>query len=486
MNTRRRASASRPISLAARVTWFVCAAMALVFLIFNWIGISLLDQHFAEMDEEELGGIAASVAQALSEPSDWNDAQPMQRAVRGHHGVYYYVVDAAGTALYVSADGPDLARFASHESPTDLADMRRLKIWVEQGTHYRGAVVEVGGESSESDRYTIAVATEIDHHLTFIRSFKRIQWWTLCIVMCIAILVVWIAVRWGHMPIRRANDKIRGITSSKLHVRLEPREVPIELAETIQSFNAMLDRIEQGYSRVASVSADIAHELRTPVTNLTTQTEVALGQTRSAENYREILYSNLEELSRLNRMINDMLFLAQTENATENLHRETVKLDEIIQGLFEYFEAWVEDQGISLQLSGHTVAITADPDMLRRAISNLLSNAIRYTPRGASVIVRLYQDTGTTTVSVENPGQKIRPEELELLFTRFYRGDPSRRRQTEGAGLGLAIVKTIAEAHGGTVRAESDDRTTRFLIVLPLLQTTGGRDLLTPRPNSDG
>ena len=473
MNNKRCTSARRPISLAARVTWFVCAAMALVFLIFNWIGIRLLNQHFAEMDEEELGVIAASVVQALGESHDRNDTRPLQRAVRGHHGVHYYVANAAGEALYVPAAGPDLARFASHEPPVDLADVRRLKIWVERGKHYRGAVLAVGGNGNVDDRYTIAVAMEIDNHLAFIRSFQRIQWWTLCIVMCIAILVVWIAVGWGHLPIRRANEKISRITSSKLHMRLEPREVPIELEETIQSFNAMLDRIEQGYSRVASVSADIAHELRTPVTNLTTQTEVALGQTRSAENYREILYSNLEELGRLNRMINDMLFLAQTENASENLHLETVKLDEIIQGLFEYFEAWVEDQGISLQLIGHAVAVTADPEMLRRAISNLLSNAIRYTPRGASVTVRLDQDTGTTTISVENPGPRIPPEELQLLFTRFYRGDPSRRRQTEGAGLGLAIVKTIAEAHGGTVHVESSDTMTRFVIVLPLFPTNG-------------
>lgn len=441
--------------------------MTLVFLIFNWISIGSLERHFAEMDEEELGVIASSVIRALGEVNDDGDVQALRRAVRGHHGVYYYVADAAGETLYAPEAGPDLARFAANDPPADHASAPDMTIWQESGMHYRGAVVQVGGDASLSERYTIAVAMDIGGHLAFIESFKRIQWWTICVVMCIAILMAWIAVRWGHMPIHRANEKIRAITSSKLHMRLDPKEVPVELEETVASFNGMLGRIEDGYAQLANVSADIAHELRTPVTNLTTQTEVAVGQSRSADEYREILYSNLEEFGRLNRMINDMLFLAQTDNALDSLRLEAVDLTETIQGLFEYFDAWVEEQGVLLQLRGQVAAVRADREMLRRAISNLLSNAIRYTQRGKVVTVRLHQDMRTTTISVENPGQKIQPEELPHLFNRFYRADPSRQRKNEGAGLGLAIVKTIVETHGGTVHAESDDTITRFVIVLP-------------------
>jgi two-component system heavy metal sensor histidine kinase CusS len=465
--TNRSAIAHRPASLASRVTWLVGLAMLVVFLIFNWISVRSLDQHFAEMDEEELGVIASSVIRALGEVHDNSDAQALQRAVRGHHGVYYYVANAAGETLYAPRSGPDLARFAANERPIDLASEQKMAIWEENETHYRGAVLQISGDETQGERYTIAVAMDIGGHLTFIRSFKRIQWWTVCIVMCIAILVAWSAVRWGHKPIRRANEKIRAITSSKLYMRLDPKEVPIELEETISSFNAMLGRIEEGYAQLANVSADIAHELRTPVTNLTTQTEVAVGQARSADEYREILYSNLEEFGRLNRMINDMLFLAQTESAPADLHLETVNLTETIQGLFEYFEAWVEDQGVSSQLKGRAAPIRADQGMLRRALSNLLSNAIRYTPRGETVTVTLSQNEQTTTISVENPGEKISEEELPRLFNRFYRGDPSRQRKGDGAGLGLAIVKSIVEAHGGKVGVESDDARTRFNILLP-------------------
>lgn len=465
--TNRSAIARRPASLASRVTWLVGLAMLLVFLIFNWLSVRSLDQHFAEMDEEELGVIASSVVRALGEVHDNSDAQALQHAVRGHHGVYYYVADAAGETLYAPRGGPDLARFTANERPIDLASEQEMSVWAENGTHYRGAVLQIGGDDTLGERYTIAVAMDIGHHLTFISSFKRIQWWTVGVVMCIAILVAWGAVRWGHKPIRRANEKIRAITSSKLYMRLDPKEVPIELEETISSFNAMLGRIEEGYAQLANVSADIAHELRTPVTNLTTQTEVAVGQARSADEYREILYSNLEEFGRLNRMINDMLFLAQTESAPADLHLETVNLTETIQGLFEYFEAWVEDQGVSSQLKGRAAPIRADQGMLRRALSNLLSNAIRYTPRGETVTVTLSQNEQTTTISVENPGEKISEEELPRLFNRFYRGDPSRQRKGDGAGLGLAIVKSIVEAHGGKVGVESDDARTRFNILLP-------------------
>lgn len=465
--TNRSAIAHRPASLASRVTWLVGLAMLVVFLIFNWISVRSLDQHFAEMDEEELGVIASSVIRALGEVHDNSDAQALQRAVRGHHGVYYYVANAAGETLYAPRSGPDLARFAANERPIDPASEQKMAIWEENETHYRGAVLQISGDETQGERYTIAVAMDIGGHLTFIRSFKRIQWWTVCIVMCIAILVAWSAVRWGHKPIRRANEKIRAITSSKLYMRLDPQEVPIELEETIASFNAMLGRIEEGYAQLANVSADIAHELRTPVTNLTTQTEVAVGQTRSVDEYREILYSNLEEFGHLSRMINDMLFLAQTESAPDDLHLETVNLTETIQGLFEYFEAWVEDQGVSLQLKGRAAPIRADREMLRRALSNLFSNAIRYTPRGETVTVRLSQNEQTTTISVENPGEKISAEELPRLFNRFYRGDPSRQRKGDGAGLGLAIVKSIVEAHGGKVRVESDDTLTRFDVMLP-------------------
>lgn len=467
--TNRSAIARRPASLASRVTLSMGVAMAAAFLMFNWVSVRSLDQHFVEMDEHVLWGVFDAVIRALGEVHSEGDDEALQNAIRGHEGVYYYVADAVGNTLYSPAEGPDLAGFAASQRPAALTDEPRVMAsWSEDGSSYRGAVVWVDSDPAIGpEAYLVAVAMDIDGHLQFLSSFKRIQWWTLCIVMCIAILVAWFAVKWGHIPIRKANEKVREITSSKLHMRLNPEEVPIELEETVASFNGMLERIEDGFAQLENFSADIAHELRTPVTNLTTQTEVVVGQVRSTDEYREVLYSNLEEFGRLNRMINDMLFLAQTDNDPDNLNLEIVNLTETIQGLFEYFEAWVEEQGVSLQLKGRAVPVRADREMLRRALSNLLSNAIRYTPHGETVTVRLSQNEQATTISVENPGEKIPAEELPRLFNRFYRGDPSRQRKGDGAGLGLAIVKSIVEVHGGKVRVESDDTLTRFDVMLP-------------------
>lgn len=458
----------RPASLALRVTTLVGIATMLVFLAFNWIIVQSLEKHFAEMDEDELGVVFNSIIRALGEVRTGVDDQVIHRAVRGHHGIYYYVADAAGNMIYAAMDGPDLSRFIANHGPTDLPSTRKITIWQEGGISYRGAAVRVEGDTDlRHNSYIVAVAMDIGVHISFLDSFRRIQWWAICIVMCIAILVAWFAVQWGHTPIRRTNEKIRAITSSKLHMRLNPKEVPIELEELVASFNDMLGRIEDGFAQLANFSADIAHELRTPVTNLSTQTEVALRQPRSSDEYREILYSNLEEFGRLNRMINDMLFLAQTENNPDNLNLENVDLAATVRELFEYFEAWAEDQAVSLLLKGRAEPIRADREMLRRALGNLLSNAIRYTPRGAAVTVSLFQGERDTTVTVENPGERIPAEELPRIFNRFYRVHPSLQRKGEGAGLGLAIVKSIVEAHGGKVQVTSDDRLTRLAVVLP-------------------
>lgn len=310
----------------------------------------------------------------------------------------------------------------------------------------------------------------IGAHLAFLGSFRRMQWWAASIVMSIAILVAWLAVQWGHHPIRRTNAEIRKISSSKLDLRLNPADVPIELEELVASFNDMLARIEDGFVRLANFSADIAHELRTPVTNLTTQTEVALGQPRSAGEYREVLYSNLEELGRMSRMISDMLFLAQTENDRGNLRLTDVDLGELVKGVFEYFEAWAEDRRVSLQLLGTAGPVRADREMLLRALSNLVSNAIRHTPLDAAVTVKLVQDMSITTVTIENPGADSRRGSAAVV-------QPFLSRRSFAAAQGCG-------GRAGAGHRQVDRRSTRRLRTGPLgrqLDDLHDRPAFSPR-----
>jgi two-component system heavy metal sensor histidine kinase CusS len=228
----------------------------------------------------------------------------------------------------------------------------------------------------------------------------------------------------------------------------------------------MLERLEGSFRRLADFSSDIAHELRTPISNLMTQTQVVLSQPRSAEEYREILHSNLEEYERLARTIGDMLFLAKADNRLVVPRREAVDLAEEVKRLFEFYDAMASEAGVSLNLEGKG-SVDGDRLMLQRAVSNLLANAILHTPKGGNVPVRIERGQDAVILTVENPSPEILPEQLDRLFDRFYRLDPSRRKDTgEGAGLGLAITKSIIEAHGGRVEAGWSKGQIRFRLWL--------------------
>jgi two-component system heavy metal sensor histidine kinase CusS len=263
-------------------------------------------------------------------------------------------------------------------------------------------------------------------------------------------------------------DVAQGISANRLGERLPPQSVPPELIDLATAFNDMLARLEGSFGRLSDFSSDLAHELRTPVSNLMTQTQVALSQARSAEQYREVLYSNLEEYERLARMIADMLFLAKADNGLIVPSSEPVDLAAEVRDLFGFYEAFAEDHGVGLVLAGAGI-LRGDRLMIRRALSNLLSNAIRHTPRGGSVQVRIdRRESGEIELCVENPGEDIGPEHLPRLFDRFYRVDPSRHKaSSDGAGLGLAITKSIVEAHKGTIRIASANGLTRCCIAFP-------------------
>jgi two-component system heavy metal sensor histidine kinase CusS len=229
----------------------------------------------------------------------------------------------------------------------------------------------------------------------------------------------------------------------------------------------MLARLEDSFRRLSDFSSDLAHELRTPISNLMTETQVAISKARSADQYREVLYSNLEEYERLARMIADMLFLAKADNGLIVPSSEMVDLAIEARELFGFYEAFAEEHGVSLVLAGGGV-VRGDRLMIRRAMSNLLSNAVRHTPREGSVKVLIEEcRSGETRLSVENPGEEIEPKHLPRLFDRFYRVDSSRHKASEGAGLGLAITKSIVDAHQGTIQAFSSNGSIRLAITFP-------------------
>jgi len=254
------------------------------------------------------------------------------------------------------------------------------------------------------------------------------------------------------------------VSAHSLPQRLPQQHMPVELAELAQAFNAMLGRLDDGFQRLSAFSADIAHELRTPLSNLLTQTQVILTQPRPLEDYREALHSNLEELQWMAQLVNDMLYLAKADHGLLMPKRAPLALADEVDALLEFFALLAEDAQVSLIREG-TAHTLGDRGMLRRALSNLLDNALRFTPAGGEVRVRM---TEGVTLTVENSGEGIPPELLPKLFDRFYRADPARREgSSEHAGLGLAITQSIVRAHGGRIFCESEVGLTRFVIELP-------------------
>ena len=185
-----------------------------------------------------------------------------------------------------------------------------------------------------------------------------------------------------------------------------------------------------------------------------------------------LLASNVEEYERLARMIENMLFLARAENAQVALQPERIAADTELRRVAEYFEVLADEAGVKVDVQADGV-LTADPVLFRRAVGNLLSNALRYAPRGERITIRgRAEEDGAFVVEVRNPGSAIAAEHLPRIFDRFYRADTSRVESQSSSGLGLAIVKSIMTLHGGEVRVDSkgQERSTAFSLVFPLMQ----------------
>lgn len=459
--------ARRPPSLALRVTLLFGIAAAIVFPVFGWIIDRSINNHFIDEDTAELKIIATAAHQALSTTRSENTPATLEQQLDGiltrYHSAALFIITQDGHVIFASPPSPDLSVLIRDTAPA--SHRSTVQQWRDTGRTYRILIQRFDHGGGRA--YTVVAAILIDHHIRFLEDFRHTLWLMTASAIALMSLLGWIAVRQGHAPLRSIVAQIRQTSANELNIRLSPEAFPTELTDLAVSFNEMLSRLEEAFVRLSNFSADIAHELRTPVTNLMTQTQVALSQPRSLDEYRETLYSNSEEFERMAQMIGDMLFLAKADNGLYTLNATAVDLAKEVQSLFEYYEVWADERHVTLVLEGIAM-VSGDRLMLRRALSNLLSNAIRHTPTGQTVRVKLERSPrDEIDIIVENPGTPIPREHLPGLFDRFYRVDPPRQRGGEGTGLGLAIAKSIVEAHGGKIEAMSTDDCTIFRITLP-------------------
>ncbi|WP_321938612.1 heavy metal sensor histidine kinase [Paraburkholderia sp. J8-2] len=284
--------------------------------------------------------------------------------------------------------------------------------------------------------------------------------------MLLAFLMSWLLVRESLRPLREMAARAATVTVDRLDTSIEVEGAPSELQALTKSLNAMLERLHGGFERMSQYTADLAHDMRTPLGNLRGANEVALARERSTAEYEALLESNLEECERLSRMIESVIFLARAEHPQFMTTLAEFDVHDALTQIAEYFEGLADEAGVQICVQG-AGRLRADKELFRRAVGNLLANALRYTPRGAVITLSVEETPKAVEVTVGNPGTPIDSALLERIFDRFYRADASRHsepRAGASAGLGLAIVRTIMALHGGSARAESDAGSTRFIL----------------------
>ncbi len=458
------------VSLTARLALLFAALTAILLVVVALVLGRAVEAHFLDLDRHELSGKLSLIRNLLqhADPATGWDALPqrLDDAFIGHDTMGVLMRAADGSIVYgFQPDHFGASQLAGEQLPAGDS------MWQQRGRQYIGreAVVSLPGAAGEPARLQVVVALDISHHAHFLDQVRNRLWIGVAVAAIVAALFGWFAAHRGLAPLRRVTVTARYLSAERLGERLAQGEAPAEVQDLVEAFNGMLDRLEASFQRLSDFSADIAHELRTPISNLMTQAQVALSRARSADEYRELLASALEEYERIARMVSDMLFLAQAENGRLPRPVERVALAEEARALIEFYEALAEEKGVRIVLDGDAV-VTGDRLMLRRALSNLLSNALRHTASGGVVRIAISCDEGQegrARLELSNPGETIPPDHLSQIFERFHRASPERHRHGEGAGLGLAITRSIVETHGGRVAVASANGITCFSIELP-------------------
>lgn len=460
----------KPLSLTFRLTLLFACTSAAVLLVLGFFISSLVQRHFEELDMDMLTGKLELAQHALQKVRSRRDLdalpQQLDASLFGHPGL---------ALLILGPDRKVLVTVSTVKFPQALLEpvssgsTKRPISWTTgDGREFRGTSALVPTGVSAWPPVVVAVGTDMSLHMKFMASFKKALWLVVILASMLSGLLGWVVVRSALAPVRTIKRRAAEITASHLDQRLAVETVPVELEDLVRTLNAMLARLEESFQRLSEFSADLAHELRTPVTNMRTQTQVILSKPRTAEEYREILYSNEEEFERLSRMIADMLFLAKSDHGLVSPFKEEVDLAMEVRDLVSFFEAMADSKNIRLSIEGEG-HVLGDRMLVRRAISNVLSNAIRHTPGDGkvSVLIDPVATVDALFLSIENTGEPIPSIHIPRLFDRFYRVDASRQELSEGTGLGLAIAKSIIDLHGGEIRVQSGDGVTRFEIHFP-------------------
>ncbi len=453
-----------PLSLRARIALLFALSVTATMLLAS-MGVAYLgNARLLGNARRELCGKVAwarAMLRTVRTPADWARLKDRAPDIRyGHPGMVFLIADQ-GTLRDAFGAKAEIRRLAAipPATPATLTVGSRVLL-------VAAARMPVAIPGARPVR--VAIGLDITHDQVFLRHFERMIDLTILAIGLALGGLGWLVVRQGLSPLAELSARMAALSAHTLDQPVAGAPVPRELAELVRAFERMRTRLHDSFRRLAQFSDDLTHELRTPLNNCLLQTQVTLDGAAELPRYRAALQANEAECQRLSRIIADMLFMAKADHRLETPNSETLDLEREVAALFAFYEAAAAEQGVRLVQTGRA-RLTADKLMLRRAISNLLSNALAFTARGEAIRLHMaLSDDGDAILSVTNPGPEIPEAERTRIFERLYRAQAARQRDAaDHVGLGLAITQSIVELHGGTIGVSCRNGYTTFTVRLP-------------------
>ncbi|TES60871.1 heavy metal sensor histidine kinase, partial [Burkholderia cepacia] len=382
-----------------------------------------------------------------------------------HPGVYLGIYDAQSNRLveHTAVPGVTLRSIASSDHPS------RVPYTCDPvGIGPSRCVFASDKLPSGEDIQVSLVRTAADRQ-SLLKNYRVDIWLAVAVGATLLGGLGYAIARRGIRPVESLGHQTSTIEAHNLSERLDIRGGPIELRELALSVNRMLDRLERAFVRLSQFSSDLAHDMRTPLANVISSSQVTLSRPRTSDEYEALIDSNIEECERLQRMIESMLFLARSDNAQQHLKLSDLNAGDELMRLASYFQGIADEKSIEIVVQGKA-RVSADATLFRRAVSNLVSNAIDHAGTGSTVVLTSRSSAGHAVIEVTNHGRPIPTDHIDRIFERFYRVDIARHGSSRNAGLGLAIVKSIMELHQGEVGVVSNDAGTTFHLRFPMTE----------------
>ena len=449
----------RSMSITTRLNFLFTLSGISILLLTTYFFFWVLTNAMQEEDNATLVQKTGRLQKALTKHDIHVLEREMVDSTEFHSLVFRFrILDEQGDTLLESPGMQDFVPKSVFPAPRKgLAELKGGEKWTaHDGKVYLLGTIwtEVRMPSPRKAIFQAAYDVTGDYHLIAESSRKLGVMFILGVLFFLGVGTL--IARKGLGPLREITERLKKITASHLKNRIAADGWPKELRALSVCFDEMIDRLDHSFTRLSQFSSDLAHELRTPVTNLMGEAEVALSKPRTPEEYREVIESSLEEYERLSRLIESLLFLARAENTETRIEFSLFEASDEVNKVCDYHRGMAEEQGVDLACSGKGF-LSADRVLFRQAVANLLSNAICYTPSGGKVEVFVRQsDDRFLEIIVSDTGSGINPAHMPYIFNRFFRGDRALSRYPKGTGLGLSIVKSIMAIHAGTVSIQSE------------------------------